>query len=123
MESTLIKSDELNYHIPSTWNYDKSVKRVKGLVFKWKNISVEILKELYIARESLSKQGVRNDLSPNGEKLGWTNYLNDVGLPHETVRRWLKQYDYIENTILPKEIEGNGLLKTEHKCPNCEYEW
>lgn len=123
MESSLINSHELNYQIPSTWSYNKSVIKVQGLVVKWKNISVEILKELYIAREHLSKQGTRNDLSTNVEKMGWLKYLEDVGLSHETVRRWLKQFDYINNTILPKEIEGDGLLKTEHKCPNCNYEW
>ena len=36
----------------------------------------------------LSNQGVRNDLNPNGSKLGWKNYLDEVGLPKETRRRW-----------------------------------
>ena len=123
MELTLIKSDEINPQVPTDWNYDKSVLKVQGLVVKWKNISVEILRELYIARQMLSKQGIRNDLSPNGEKLGWTHYLNEVGLPHETARRWLKQYDFVNHSILPKEIEGDGLIQTEHKCPSCSYEW
>ena len=123
MELALIKSDEINPQLPTEWNYNKSVQKVQGLVIRWKNISVEILRELYVARQMLSKQGSRNDLSPNGEKLGWTHYLNDVGLPHETARRWLKQYDFVNHSILPKEVEGNGLIPTEHKCPKCEYEW
>jgi len=28
------------------------------------------------------------------ERLTWTQYLNDVGLNPETVRRWLKKYDF-----------------------------
>lgn len=36
-----------------------------------------------------SAQGIRNDLDPNGSKLGWENYLHDIGLSKETVRRWL----------------------------------
>lgn len=123
MELELIKSDEINLQIPNTWDYEKSVSKVQNLVVRWKNISIEILRELYIAREMLSKQGVRNDLNPNGLKLGWKNYLDEVGLPKETARRWLKQYDFISHTILPKEIEGNGLIQTEHTCPKCSYEW
>jgi hypothetical protein len=91
---------------PDDWDYNSSVERMRGLVFQWKNISVEILKELYIAREKLSSQGYRNDLDPNGSKLGWEHYLNDVGLSKETVRRWLLRYNPNENVILPKEIES-----------------
>jgi|TARA_B100001094_G_scaffold278785_1_gene288543 hypothetical protein len=123
MEKDLITTDQINYSLPNTWNYDHSVDKVQSLVFKWKNISVEILKELFIAREMLKQQGKRTDLYPNGDKLNWTTYLKEVGLPYETARRWLGQYDHITNSILPVEIEGNGLIHTEHKCPSCSYEW
>ena len=78
--------------IPKDWNYRKSVVKMKRLVLNWKNISVEILHELYVARTKLSAQGVRNDLDPNGLKLGWDNYLCEIGLSKETVRRWLSRY-------------------------------
>ena len=41
----------------SDWDYDKSVKKVRQLVVNWKNISIEIMRELYIARQKLSAQG------------------------------------------------------------------
>ena len=94
--------------VPRDWDYRKSVKKMKRLVLNWRNISVEILNELYIARIKLSAQGVRNDLDPNGPKLGWENYLHDIGLSKETVRRWLSRYNPETRVILPKEIEGNG---------------
>jgi Rad3-related DNA helicase len=84
---------------------------------------IEILQELHIAKTKLIAQGVRNDLDPNGSKLGWENYLRDVGLSKETVRRWLSRYNPDTKVILPKEIEGNGKLNTTCKCPNCNYEW
>ena len=46
MEKDLITTDQINYSLPNTWNYDHSVDKVQSLVFKWKNISVEILNEL-----------------------------------------------------------------------------
>jgi hypothetical protein len=112
-----------NPEIPDNWEYGKSVKKVKKLVIKWKSISVEILHELYVAKQQLSFQGVRNDLKSDDEKEGWENYLNETGLSKETVRRWLKQYNPEKKIIYPQEIERNGTLKSEHKCPNCNYEW
>ena len=125
METSLISIEDVNISLPQNqkWDYKESVTKVRSLVFKWKNISVEILRELYIARKTLSSQGVRNDLSTNGEKLGWLQYLDDIDIPHETARRWLKQYDFIDNKFLPKEIESDTLLDTNHKCPSCSYEW
>ena len=119
-------------NVPTGWNYDQSVVKMRQLVISWKKISLEILRELYVAREMLSSQGRRSDLnlSTNVEKLTWTQYLNDVGLNHETVRRWLKKYDFDnhelipENSpVLPKEVEGDDYLPTSHRCPNCGYEY
>jgi len=109
--------------IPKNWDYENSVLKMKGLVFQWKNISIEILSELYIAREKLSAQGVRNDIDPNGSKLGWEHYLNDVGLSKETVRRWLSKYDPNTKLILPKEKESDVTLISKCSCPNCGYSW
>jgi hypothetical protein len=112
-----------NPKIPKNWNYKKSVTKMKKLVFSWKSISVEILEELYVAKIKLSAQGVRNDLDSNGSKLGWENYLRDIGLSKETVRRWLSRYNPETKVILPKEIEGVGKLQTKQKCPCCGYKW
>lgn len=48
--------------LPEHWDYDESVKKVINFVYKWKNLTIEILEELYIAREMLSTQGRRTDL-------------------------------------------------------------
>ena len=119
----IIIYDLKNPLIPDEWDYKGSVKRMKRLVLNWKTISVEILTELYIAKSKLTYQGVRNDLDPNGVKLGWENYLIEVGLSKETVRRWLNRYNPEMKVILPKEIEGSGKLDTKNNCPCCGYKW
>ena len=114
------------------WDYDKSVKKVRQLVVNWKNISIEIMRELYIARQKLSASGRRTDVTPssNWKEVTWNQYLDDVGLNYSNVTRWLKKYDFekdeltvFETQNLPKEIEINDPLPTEHKCPNCGYEF
>ena len=116
----------------SDWDYDKSVKKVRQLVVNWKNISIEIMRELYIARQKLSASGRRTDVAPpsNWQEVTWSQYLNDVGLNYSNVTRWLKKYDFekdelvtFETTNLPQEVEGEDYLPTEHKCPNCGYEY
>jgi hypothetical protein len=119
----IIIYDLKNPSIPEEWDYKGSVKRMKRLVLNWKSISVEILSELYIAKSKLTNQGVRNDLDPNGLKLGWENYLIEIGLSKETVRRWLSRYNPEMRVILPKEKEGNGQLETKNNCPCCGYRW
>ncbi len=109
--------------VPKDWTYQKSVNKMRKLVVNWKNISVEILQELHIAKTKLLSQGVRNDLDPNGVKLGWEHYLRDTGLSKETVRRWLNRYNPEMKVILPKEVEGDGQLITKNNCPCCGYKW
>ena len=123
MDDIVLIEMDSKLKIPKDWNYKKSVTKMKRLVLNWKNISIEILHELYIAKSKLNAQGVRNDLDPNGLKLGWENYLREIGLSKETVRRWLGRYNPDSKIILPKEIEGTSKLKTTNKCPCCGYKW
>lgn len=70
--------------IPFAWDYDESVAEVRQLVYKWKNITVEIADELYIAREKLSTGG----RSRNGDK-SWSQYCGEIGVDRSTAHRWL----------------------------------
>tara|TARA_B100000745_G_C20010780_1_gene343411 strand:- start:129 stop:548 length:420 start_codon:yes stop_codon:yes gene_type:complete len=105
------------------WNYDQSVVKMRQLVVRWKNLSLEILRELYLARMNLSDRASRN-------QVGWSQYLNDIGLSSSTVYRWLAKYDFDNDELvpsepirLPKEIEIDDVLPTTHSCPNCGYEY
>ena len=105
------------------WNYDQSVQKMRQLVVKWKSLSLELLRELYLARMNLSDRVSRN-------QIGWGQYLNDVGLTSSTAHRWLDKYDFdrhelipTETINLPEEIEIDDVLPTTHSCPNCGYEY
>ena len=105
------------------WDYDQSVQKMRQLVVKWKSLSLELLRELYLARLNLSDRGSRN-------QVGWRQYLNDIGLARTTVDRWLSRYDFDNDELitdeeinLPKEIEGDDVLPTTHSCPDCGYEY
>ena len=76
--------------IPDAWNYEESVAKVKILVYKWKNVTQEIIDELRIAREIL--RDVRN---PNKNNVAyatlktWNDYCQDIGVDRSTIHRWL----------------------------------
>jgi len=81
--------------LPLAWDYDQSVKDVKAFVYKWKNLSTEIAEELWIAREMLSKTGVKAD-DPRWNKSStlktWSSYCNDIDSSRQVVNRWIKEW-------------------------------
>ena len=61
-------------------------------------------------------------------QVGWGQYLNDVGLVHRSVHRWLSKYDFDRHELipdetinLPQEIDIDDVLPTIHTCPSCGY--
>lgn len=48
--------------LPTNWDYQESVNKVKQQLYKWKNLTLEMAQELWIAREILSVQERRTDL-------------------------------------------------------------
>ena len=96
---------------------------MRPLVVRWKTLSLEILRELYLARMNLSDRASRN-------QVGWGEYLNDVGLTSSTAHRWLSKYDFDNDELVPtepisllEEVEGDDFLPTTRSCPNCGYEY
>lgn len=74
------------------------------MVVSWRNLTVELVDELYRAREELSKAG-RPENGPNGP-VSWQGYLDDIGLAKRTVNRWLERYEPAERRIMePAEVE------------------
>lgn len=83
--------------LPETWNYDESVTKVKSNFYKWKNLTQEIFKELWIAREVLSKSKSEAAEIMHGTLvpwMTWTQYCEDIGSSRQVVNRWLKQAFY-----------------------------
>lgn len=79
--------------LPLRWDYDESVGRVKGFIYKWRDLTIEIAQELWIAREKLRAQGKRTDLETKVSKSPtWTQYCEDIGSSKEVVNRWLHRW-------------------------------
>lgn len=85
---------------PSIWNYDKSVERVKSMTVKWSNLTVEIVRELYEARDQLSRK--RSNV-PNGTLQTWETFLRDSGIARTTAHNWLERFVPEENKLLSHE--------------------
>ncbi len=75
------------------WIYRENQR--SGQIYKWKNLTAEIIQELFIARERLRAPGTRTDLQPrnkNHKVQTWTQYCEDIGSSRQVVDRWLKRY-------------------------------
>lgn len=79
--------------LPEHWDYDESVKKSRGLVASFKSVSVEMLREFWVAREMLRNQGARSDLTSGQLSRGWESYCAEVGILKRTANRWLAQFD------------------------------
>lgn len=82
------------------WDYDESVNRMKPLVVKWRTMTIEMLQELWTARENLRAQGARTDLTSGNLARGWETYCEEIGLPKRTANHWLSQYDAAEKKLI-----------------------
>ena len=71
--------------LPTNWDYDSSVKEVKGFLVSWRNITEDVLKELWIAREMLSKEGGYH--RENFPSHTWNDYCEDIGLIKRTAKQ------------------------------------
>jgi len=110
--------------LPADWDYDESVKKVKGFVFKWRNMTEEIITELWIAREKLRHPGKRVDLNLS-RKMDrsmptWKQYCADIGSQINVVDNWLNRWVEKKRGLLGQKIDR---LPEVFKCPKCGYEW
>jgi hypothetical protein len=87
------------------WDYDESVNRMKPLVVKWRTMTIEMLQELWTARENMKAQGARTDLTSGKLARGWETYCEEIGLPKRTANRWLSQYDAVEQKLIEAPTE------------------
>ena len=69
--------------VPADWDFDKSVDVMATRMRTWKSLTAEILSELYVAREALSK--------PHSNNSGWADYCKAIGVEKRTANRWLRR--------------------------------
>jgi hypothetical protein len=85
------------------WNYEKSVEKVKPLVLRWKGLTIQVARELYLARKFLTSQrGQRRD--PRADDYlaySWSGYCEAINLPRQTANGWLRDF-------IPAELSETG---------------
>ncbi len=85
------------------WKYDTSVRQITPKVMKWKGLTVEIARELYLARDALNGQsGQRKDPdAPDYIQHTWADYCDAIGVSKRTANGWLSMF-------VPAELSDSG---------------
>jgi hypothetical protein len=77
------------------WDYDESVRFIKPRLYKWKNMTAEILLELWVARETLSQNAASQPRNTAGTFVPtdktWDDYCEEIGIEKRTANRWLQR--------------------------------
>ena len=127
------------------WKYEESVEVAKSLVGTAFKCTLDLVRELYAAREALSQPGCRTDIpqkdiSKNSSNLvqfatGYTkpiqlhtfqNYLHDIGLSRRTAYYWLSLYSPREDKLYsPEELKQKvlALFQEVRERRKDEYAW
>ena len=96
------------------WNYDQSVKETAKKVAQHRRLSLEIVREVFIANEWFAVNGsnrfvTQNNIGvPNGTPIKtFSTYLDEIGLPRRTAYNWLERFVPEENRLLsPEELKA-----------------
>lgn len=86
----------------NSWDYDKAVERTRPLVLNWTKSCIELYRELFLAREALSRKGGGFRRNENGEPLkNWTDFCEEIGYTRRAVNARLKNF-------VPAELSETG---------------
>lgn len=85
------------------WDYDKSIIKMRPLIREWKRSTVEVLRELYLAREFLTGQKgqYRDPLAGNYLLHSWKSYCEELGLSYQFANNLLRPFT-------PRELSPGG---------------
>ncbi len=112
-ELVLVKNTSTIPAIPDTWTYEESIKKIQPLVYKWKNLTVEVAEELYIARQMLSKEGRPEKTDANAPVFTWNKYCTDIGIAKSTANRWLQQFYPQEKQIAVESVVDDSMCAVD----------
>ena len=92
--------------IPATWDYGESIGKVKAVLYKWKNMTLEMANELWIAREKLSQNPEERERTTTGTFVPldktWSTYCMEIGSRRQVVNRWLNRWFVKEIKATPE---------------------
>ena len=84
--------------VSTSWNYRDSIKKVQGLYISWKTVSEELLAEVWLAKQAITKGGKRKSGLPKNGEQSWSAYVKECfgeALSKRSVDGYLKCY--VEN--------------------------
>lgn len=97
------------------WDYDQSVKETAKKVAQHRRLSLEIVREVFIANEWFknNEKLIPDYIVPNGTSyeqkfnISFSTYLDEIGLPRRTAYNWLERFVPEENRLLsPEELKA-----------------
>ena len=80
--------------LPEKWDYDISVQKIKEIFANWKKVTIELIRELWIAHQIFSSPGARTDLKPTQT---WKSYYKEIGIPERTIYNWFYRFNLLPN--------------------------
>lgn len=91
---------------------------------------MELITELWVAREMLRHQGQRTDLTSGLKSRSWTQYCEQIGSSKDVVNRWLRQWfepskEPGEDKMSKNKKQNNepgkrGMFYAQRLCPVCK---
>lgn len=112
-------------HLPEKWDYDSSVRKVKTAIYKWKNLTVEVAEDLWVAREKLAVKPEDRERDTTGTFVPvdatWKSYCRDIGSEKRTVNRWLARI--YNQPIATENIEPQSLPEGKFHCIYADPPW
>jgi hypothetical protein len=108
---------------PPKWDYSASVEKVRGMVIKWSTLTIELVEDLYRAREELDARG-KNHGKEKVQDGTFSKYLEEVGLARRTVHAWLERYIPEEKKLLSvEELETRKQQEARAMAEKNRTEW
>ena len=64
----------------ASWDYNSAVERTRPLVLRWTQSCIELYRELFLAREALTRKGSGFRRNEDGEPLkNWNDICQETG--------------------------------------------
>lgn len=92
-----------NLQVLEPWKYEKSVETTKALVSTFRKVSLDLVRELYSARQALEprSRSAIGQFCPMAKT--WQDFCGDIGLSKRTANYWLSLYIPDEDRLLTVE--------------------
>lgn len=113
-------SDLIVYHeierppIPLQWDYEESVEKMRGNVYKMRFLDEESVKEVWVANQVLDgRGGDRGNQYTGGKvakdkKLTFATYCEDIGITKQSAYNWFERWGLRSPKRLVGKFTGNA---------------